>query len=78
MKVIKYHKNSKFTVKNINDLKENSNKHTNEVRKSIQDQDKKVSHMDKKFNKEIEILEKNVANKKFNKSNNNHSGEHHQ
>jgi hypothetical protein len=33
MKVIKYHKNSKFTVKNINDLKENSNKHINELRK---------------------------------------------
>jgi hypothetical protein len=42
----------------IRDLKENSNKQINEVRKSIQDLDKKVSNMEEKFSKEMEIMKK--------------------
>jgi hypothetical protein len=51
-------KTSKLFLKVINDFKEDSNKPINEVRKSIQDVVKKVSNMDKKFRKEIEILKK--------------------
>jgi hypothetical protein len=45
-------------LKMINDLEEDSNKQINKLRKSVQDPAKKVSNMDKKFRKEIEILKK--------------------
>jgi nitrate reductase assembly molybdenum cofactor insertion protein NarJ len=40
------------------DLKECANKQLNEVRKLIQDLDKRLSNMDEKFSKDIEILRK--------------------
>jgi hypothetical protein len=43
----------------IRDLKEDTNKHKDEIRKSIQDLDKKVSIMEEKFNKEMEIMKNN-------------------
>jgi hypothetical protein len=43
----------------IDDLKEDSNKWINEIRKSGQDKDKKFSNKDEELHKEIEILEKN-------------------
>jgi hypothetical protein len=64
----------------IDDLKGNTDKQLNEVRKSIQDLDEKFSNMDEKFSKEIEILEKlkNVGNEKLNDSNKNPSGKYQQ
>jgi hypothetical protein len=46
-------------LKIISDLKENSHKQINEVRKSIQDPDQKVSIKEEKFNKEMEIMKNN-------------------
>jgi hypothetical protein len=46
-------------LKMIRDLKEDSNKQINKVKKPIQDLDKKVSTMEEKFNKEMEIMKKN-------------------
>jgi hypothetical protein len=43
----------------ISDLKDDSNKLISEVRKSIQDLDKKVSFMEGKFIKEMEIMKNN-------------------
>jgi hypothetical protein len=43
----------------ISDLKDDSNKLISEVRKSIQDLDKKVSFMEDKFIKEMEIMKNN-------------------
>jgi hypothetical protein len=43
---------------------EDSNKQINEVRKSIQDLDKKVSNMEEKFSKEMKIM-KNSQLKMF-------------
>jgi hypothetical protein len=40
----------------IDALQEDSNKQTNEIRMSIQKLDEKVSNMDKKLHKEMEIL----------------------
>jgi hypothetical protein len=40
------------------DLKQYSNKHISEVRKSIKDLDKKVTNMEEKFSKEMEIMKK--------------------
>jgi DNA-binding ferritin-like protein len=56
-------------LKMINDLKEDSKKQINEVRKSSQDLDKKVSNMEEKFIKEMEIMKKsrNVRNESLNK-----------
>jgi hypothetical protein len=64
----------------INDLKEDSDKLMNEVRKSIQDLDKKISNMEEKFSKEMEITKTstNVRNGNLNKSNTNHSGQYYQ
>jgi ribosome biogenesis protein Nip4 len=45
-------------LKMIRDFKEDSNKQKNEVRKSIQDLDNKVSIMEEKFSKEMEIVQK--------------------
>jgi hypothetical protein len=42
----------------IKDFKEGSNKQLNEIRKSIQDQDEKVSNMDEKCSKHFEMLGK--------------------
>jgi hypothetical protein len=44
--------------KMVRDLKKDSDKQINEVRKSIQDLDKKVSTVEKKFSKEMEIIKK--------------------
>jgi hypothetical protein len=46
-------------LKVIRDLKEDSNKHTDEVGKSTQNLDKKASIMKEKFNKEMEIMKHN-------------------
>jgi hypothetical protein len=43
----------------IRDLKEDSNKQIDEVMKSIQDLDKKVRYMEKKFSKVMEIMKIN-------------------
>jgi hypothetical protein len=43
-------------LKMIRDLKEDSNKQLNKVRKSIQDIDKKASNMEEKFSKEMVIM----------------------
>jgi hypothetical protein len=40
----------------INDLQEDSNTQMNEVKKLIQDLDKKFNDLDEKFSKEIEML----------------------
>jgi hypothetical protein len=48
----------------------------NEIKKSTQDLDKKVSNMEEKFSKEIEIMKtksQNVRNENLSKSNKNHS-----
>jgi thiaminase len=42
-------------LKVINDIKEDSNKQINEVKKTIQDLDKKGNNMEEKFSKEMEI-----------------------
>jgi DNA-binding ferritin-like protein len=60
-------------LKMISDLKEDSNKQINEVRKSIQDLNKKVSNVEEKFSKEMEIMgggnpSRNVRNENSNKS----------
>jgi hypothetical protein len=47
----------------ISDLKEDSNKQTNKVRKSIQGLIKKVSNMEEKFSKETEIMNHNQVQK---------------
>jgi hypothetical protein len=59
----------------MKDLKEHSNKEINEVRKSIQDLYMKVSNMEEKFRKEMEIMGgyRNGRNESWNKSNKNHS-----
>jgi vacuolar-type H+-ATPase subunit H len=63
----------------IKDLKENSNKQLNEVRKPIQDLYKKVTNMDEK---NIEILRGktngNAENEKLNKANKKRTGQYHQ
>jgi predicted nucleic acid-binding Zn-ribbon protein len=41
------------------DLKEDPSKQINEVKKSIQNLDKKVSIMEEKFSKEMEIIKNN-------------------
>jgi hypothetical protein len=46
-------------LKMIRDLKEHSSKQINEVRKLIQDLDKKVSIIEEKFSKEMEIMKNN-------------------
>jgi hypothetical protein len=43
-------------LKVISDFKEDSNKQINEVRKSIEYLEKKVSNMDEKFSKEMKIV----------------------
>jgi hypothetical protein len=48
----------------INDLKGDSNRQTNEVKKSIQYLDKKVSNMDEKFIKKNEIVKKKKKTQK--------------
>jgi hypothetical protein len=48
----------------INEFKEDSNKHINEVRRSIQDLDKKVYNVDEKFIQEMEIVGKKSQVKK--------------
>jgi hypothetical protein len=48
----------------INDLKEDSNKQVNEVRKSTQDLYKKVSNINEKFRKEIETVKKEEEEEK--------------
>jgi hypothetical protein len=40
----------------IDDLKEDSNTHMSDIRKSIQDLDEKFIELDEKFSKKIEIL----------------------
>jgi molybdopterin converting factor small subunit len=52
-------RNQNPTVKMFSDLKEESNKQVNEDKKLIQDLDKKVSNMEKKFSKEIEVMKNN-------------------
>jgi hypothetical protein len=47
-----------LVLKMISDLKEDSNKQINEVRKSIQNLDEKIPNRDEKFSKEIEIWRK--------------------
>jgi hypothetical protein len=42
----------------IHDIKEDSNKGISGIRKSFQDIDKKVSNIDVKFSKKIEIMKK--------------------
>jgi hypothetical protein len=46
-------------LKMISDLKEDSNKHGNEVRISVQDLDKKSSNLEEKLSKEIQIMNNN-------------------
>jgi predicted nucleic acid-binding Zn-ribbon protein len=43
----------------ISDLKEDSAKQINEIRKSIQDLDKKVSNIEEKFSKEMKTMKNN-------------------
>jgi hypothetical protein len=43
----------------IRNLKEDSNKQISEVRKSTQNLNKKVSNMEEKFSKEMEIMKNN-------------------
>jgi uncharacterized lipoprotein YehR (DUF1307 family) len=67
----------------INVLKEDANKQMTKVGKSFQDLDEKISNIDEKFIKEIEIEQKkptnvNVGDEKLNKSNEKHSRSHHQ
>jgi hypothetical protein len=55
----------------ISDLKQDSNKKINKVRKSIQDLDKKLSNMNEKFSKEMEIMKKKASRNVTNESNKN-------
>jgi gas vesicle protein len=43
----------RLLLKIISDLKEDTNKQINEVRKSIQDLDKKVSNIEEKYSKDM-------------------------
>jgi hypothetical protein len=43
----------------INNFKEDSNKQINEVRKLIQQLDKKINNMEDKFKKEMKIMKNN-------------------
>jgi hypothetical protein len=49
----------RLLIKIISEQKEDSNKEINEVRKLIQDLDKKVSNTEKEFSNKMEIMENN-------------------
>jgi hypothetical protein len=51
-------------VKMIRDIKEDSNKQINEIRKSVQDLDKTVNNMEEKFSREMEIVKNNQVEMK--------------
>jgi hypothetical protein len=57
-KIGKIKKKTKINM--TNGLKDDSNKYTNEVKKSIQDLYKKASKVDKKLGKNIEILKREM------------------
>jgi hypothetical protein len=60
----------------ITDLKEDTNKQINEIRKPIQNLDKKFSNIEEKFHKKMEIIKNKQVEmleiKKINQSNINH------